>query len=272
MAADQESGLENPELIDDEEVEDQLIEAGAGTAPVESAEEAAIHTDTATAKEVSPEPESKKEKTVSRLKAAKTHKRSKRYLLAKKSIEDKIYSLEEGIDLAKKSANVKFDPAIEIHIRIEKSKGKIESVLRGVLTLPAGAAKTCRVLVLDEPAIEKIEKGFLDFDIALATPAMMPKAAKLAKILGPKGKMPTPKTGTVTEDVEKAKKEFAGGKIEYRSDSQNIVHLAVGRVSWPKDRVIANAEALLAVLPKNRIKSIFVNATMGPGVMIEIPE
>lgn len=270
----EETGQDEFEPSDEEEIDDQTTERETDTSPVVPEELAAINTDNETAEEQNEtedgEKKKKKSKAVKKAKKAKPH--STNYLKARESVDAKEHSLEEGIELAIKSKFVKFDPTIELHIRLNLGKGKTDSGLRGTLNLPSGSVKERKVVVLDEATIEKIEKGFSDFDIALATPAMMPKVAKLAKILGPKGKMPSPKSGTVVEDPEKAKLEFAGGKIEYKTDAQNIIHVPVGKASWGVEKVRANAETVLEIVPKPRIRGIAVNATMGPGIRIELPK
>lgn len=209
-------------------------------------------------------------KTKQPAKKGKAKVRSKKYLQAKEGIEaNKKYDLDEAIELVKKSSYTKFDGNIEAHLRILGKTGKPEKV-RGLINYPYSTGKKVKVVVLDDKLIEEIGASKkISADIYLATPEMMPKVAKLAKILGPKGKMPNPKAGTVTANVEKTKAEMEGGQTEYKSDDYGIVHQVIGKVSSKNDELKENFQALIAVLPVDKISSIHLCATMGPAVKVQ---
>ena len=209
------------------------------------------------------------EKPAKKAKVGKAKVRSKKYKEAVSLIDQKkIYSLSEAIELAKKTTLSKFDGNLEAHIRILSKTGKPE-IVRGTLKYPHSTGKKIKVVILDEKKIEEIEKTKkIDFDVALSSPEMMPKVAKLAKILGPKGKMPNPKSGTVTAHPEKTKEELEGGLSEYRTDSYGIIHQVMGKVSFDEKDLEENIKALLAVLPIEKIDSFHICATMGPSVKV----
>ena len=183
-------------------------------------------------KEEPVEKEEKEEKQVKKTKAGKAKIRSKKYQENAPLVDQqKKYEIGEALELVKKTSISKFDGKIEVHIRLLSKTGKPENI-RGILKYPHPIGKAIRVVILDEKMIEAIGKSKkTDFDIALATPGMMAKVAKLAKILGPKGKMPNPKSGTVTENPAKTKKELKEGMTEYKTDSYGIIHQVVGKVS-----------------------------------------
>lgn len=194
----------------------------------------------------------------------------------------KKYPLGEAVQLAQTTSYAGFDATVELHVRIKgktaasgpqgrQARGE-ESQVRGTIELPHGTGKKLSVEILNEEKVKRIaDSGKADSDIYLATPALMPKVAQIAKILGPKGKMPNPKSGTVVEDAQGAKKKLESGSvIEYRSDPTGIVHLGIGKVSWPVESLVENAKAIIAVLPKNKIFSIAVSATMGPGIKVAL--
>lgn len=183
--------------------------------------------------------------------------------------KNKVYPLTEAIELAKKTSYVKFDATLDVHIRLNPAK-KNEDAVRGTVTLPHGTGRERRVVIVTDEMIEKIEKGWTDFDVAVATPDMMPKLAKLAKILGPKGLMPNPKSGTVTTEPERVAEELKGGRVEFKADSLNNIHQAVGKVSWETGKLAENIQTFVGALPKNRIKSIALAPTMGPGVKLTV--
>lgn len=183
----------------------------------------------------------------------------------------KKYPLAEAVKLAQGTSYAGFDASIDLHVRV-KGKTAEESQARGTLELPHSTGKKLTVEILNEEKVKRIaDSGKADSDIYLATPALMPKVAQIAKILGPKGKMPNPKSGTVVEDAQGAKKKLESGSvIEYRSDPTGIVHLGIGKVSWPVESLVENAKAIIAVLPKDKIFSIAVSATMGPGIKVAL--
>lgn len=180
---------------------------------------------------------------------------------------EKLYPIDEAIELVKKTSYVKFDASVDVHIHLERSK-KTDEVVRGLVTLPHGTGRERKVVIITDEILEKIEKGWFDFDIAVTTPEMMPKLAKIAKILGPKGLMPNPKSGTVTSEPEKVATQLKTGKIEYKADSLGNIHQSIGRVSWPNEKLAENFHSLLAAVPKNRIAGITLAPTMGAGVKV----
>jgi large subunit ribosomal protein L1 len=223
-------------------------------------------------------------------------KHGKKYREAIKDIDlKKSYTPEEAISLLKKNQITKFDPSLEIHIKLGIDLAKPEQNVRSTVVLPKGTGKTLKILAFvsdkDEKAakaagadfvgledlVEKITKGWLGFDIAIATPEVMPKIAKVAKILGSRGLMPNPKIGTVSADVAKTIEEFKKGKIEFRSDSLGGIHAAIGRLSFSEAYLLENFtkfyRTLLNVRPGtlkgNYIKSMHLSSTMGPGLKVE---
>lgn len=223
-------------------------------------------------------------------------KHGKKYIEAAKLIDRSInYDSEEAIKLVKKSATAKFDETVELHIRTGCDGRHAEQQIRGAVVLPHGTGKTVRVLVFakgdkateaeaagadfvgGEELLPKIQKdGWLDFDVVVATPDMMSVVGRLGKVLGPKGLMPNPKAGTVTMDVTKAINEIKAGKIEYRLDKANIIHVPVGKVSFTEKQLLENFKEIMNVLIKAKpsalkgqyLKSITLATTMGPGVRV----
>jgi large subunit ribosomal protein L1 len=208
----------------------------------------------------------------------------KRFKLAEKEIDKtKTYPIAEAVALAKKTATTKFVGNIEAHVRTGIDPKKSDQIIRTTVTLPHGTGKTKKVAVFKgaegEQLIKKIkETGQIDFDIAIAEPSIMPKLAVIAKILGPKGLMPNPKSGTVTADVEKAVKEFAAGKTEFKNDDSGNVHMILGKSNFADEQIIANYDSFMnalkgskpAGLKKEFISAISLNATMGPGIKVKI--
>lgn len=195
--------------------------------------------------------------------------RGKRFLEAAASVDRrKRYELGEAIELAKRTSWTKFDGTVEFHVATLSKKG--QDAVRGTLVLPSGTPKLPKVAIASDSLIEDIAKGRLEFDVLLAEPAEMPKLAKVAKVLGPKGLMPNPKAGTIVEDAKKAAEEFTKGKIEYRADSLGNIHVAVGKVSWDAAKLKANIEAILKVLPRARLASAVLSSTMGPGIKLAL--
>ncbi|MBO6119216.1 MAG: 50S ribosomal protein L1 [Lachnospiraceae bacterium] len=207
----------------------------------------------------------------------------------------KLYEAKEAIQVVKKNATAKFDETIELHIRTGCDSKYAEQQIRGSVVLPAGTGKKVKILVFARDAkadeakaagadyvgvdeyVQKIQtEGWLDFDAVVATPDMMGTVGKLAKILGPKGLMPNPKTGTVTADVTKIIGELKAGKVEYRLDKQNLIHCPLGKASFSEDKLEENFNALMGAIVKARpqslkgtyLKSITLTSTMGPGVKL----
>ena len=225
-------------------------------------------------------------------------KRSKKYTEAISKVEKgKVYSIDEAIKLVKETSITKFDGTVEVAIRLNLDTKKADQQLRGAIVLPKGTGKTNRVLVIakgdaatkakeagadyvgDVDLLEKIEKeNWFDFDIMVATPDMMPLLGKLGRVLGPKGLMPNPKTGTVTMDPAKAVSEAKAGRVEYRTDSFGNVHSVIGKVSFSEEDLKANLEAFVQNIIKIRptsvkgdyIKNISITSTMGPGIKISV--
>ena len=223
-------------------------------------------------------------------------KRSKKYLQALEKVDkSKLYTSEEAIALVKETNVANFDASVEVAIRLNLDTKKVDQQLRGALVLPNGTGKTKKVLVLtkgdkavdakaagadfvgDADLIAKIEKeNWLDFDVIIATPDMMPALGKLGKLLGPKGLMPNPKTGTVTTDVVKAVGDVKKGRVEYRTDSFGIVHAIFGKVSFEDQKLLENLNAFINLIIKLKpstakgvyVKSIAISSTMGPGIKI----
>lgn len=202
-------------------------------------------------------------------KKGKSRVRGAKYVKALELVEsNKKYDIDEALELVKKTSLTKFDGNVEVHVRLLGKSGKPE-VLRGMITYPHTTGKTVNVVILDDKTIEEIAKtGKADADIYLATPADMSKVAKLAKILGPKGKMPSPKSGTITLDPEKTKEELSGGKTEYKTDSYGIVHQIIGKVSADVKFLEENYKTLISALPIEKAVSINLSATMGPGIKV----
>ncbi len=223
-------------------------------------------------------------------------RRGKKYQEAHKLVEKgKIYNLKDAMELAIKTSPVKFDATVEAHVRLGVDPRQADQNIRTTLVLPNGNGKTVRVAVFapldvckaakaagadiaeDEEFLKQLEKGTIDFDVLIATPAYMPKLGKFARLLGPKGLMPNPKAGTVTADVEKAVKEAKAGKVEYRVDKQAIVHIGLGKVSFGADKLLENAQAFFeslkaqkpASLKGSYVKSVYLTTTMGPSIEIE---
>jgi large subunit ribosomal protein L1 len=223
-------------------------------------------------------------------------KRSKAYRAAADQIDrGRLYSPAEAVTLAKKTSPAKFDPTVEVALRLGVDPRKADQMVRGTVNLPHGTGKTARVLVFatgdraeaaraagadhvgSDDLIERIQGGFLDFDAAVATPDMMGKVGRLGRILGPRGLMPNPKTGTVTPDVGRAVSEIKGGKIEFRVDRHGNLHFIIGKLSFPDASLVENyAAALDEVLrlkpsaAKGRyLKKAAITTTMGPSIPVD---
>ena len=174
------------------------------------------------------------------------------------------YAPEAALELVKQTSTSGFDSAVELHAKL-KTEG-----VRGTLVLPHGNGKTRRVAIADDATIEKIAAGTIDFDVLLAMPSQMPKLAKHAKFLGPKGLMPSPKSGTVTDNPEAAIAEINGGRIEYRADKTGVVHMSIGKASFETQKLLENYQAVEQVLLASKIQTISLASTMGPGVKVAL--
>jgi large subunit ribosomal protein L1 len=222
-------------------------------------------------------------------------KRSKAYRKADELVQDRLYSPAEAVALARKTSTTKFDPTVEVALRLGVDPRKADQMVRGTVNLPHGTGKTARVLVFatgDRAAeaeaagadyvgaddlIERIQGGFLDFDAVVATPDMMGKVGRLGRVLGPRGLMPNPKTGTVTTDVGKAVSDIKGGKIEFRVDRHGNLHFVIGKASFTDRALVENYAAAIeevvrlkpAAAKGRYVKKVTVTTTMGPGVPVD---
>ncbi len=214
---------------------------------------------------------------------------------SKKYDRDRLHSDAEAVAIVKSLGTKKFDETVDIVIRLGVDPRKAEQMVRGTISLPSGTGKDVRVAVFaqgeaataareagaehvgDEDLAAEVEKGMTDFDVAIATPDMMPVVGKLGRVLGPRGLMPNPKTGTVTPDVVKAIEEFKGGMVEYRTDRFANVHVPIGKASFDEDALLINLRALIGEIERVRpasakgkyVKKVVVSTTMGPGVRID---
>ncbi|SMD16395.1 50S ribosomal protein L1 [Sporomusa malonica] len=222
-------------------------------------------------------------------------KHGKKYIEAAKLIElDKLYDPEEAVELVKKTASAKFDQTVEVAVKLGVDPKHADQQVRGAVVLPHGTGKTKRVLVFAkgekakeaetagadivgaEDIVEKIQGGWADFDVAVATPDMMGMVGRLGKILGPRGLMPNPKVGTVTLDVTRAINEIKAGKIEYRTDKAGNIHAPIGKVSFDSEKLLKNFHTLIDTLIKVKpaaakgqyMRNISLSSTMGPGVKV----
>ena len=223
-------------------------------------------------------------------------KRGKRYLEAAKLVDrTKTYPLLEAVELVQKTSTVKFDASVEAAFRLNLDPRQADQNLRGAIVLPHGTGKTQKVVVIatgdkakeakdagadfvgDADIIEKISKGWFDFDVIVATPDMMAQLGRLGRVLGPKGLMPNPKTGTVTMDVAKAVEEIKAGKVEYRVDKVGNIHAVVGKASFTKEQLAENIftlyERLIQLRPSTvkgtYLRNLTVTSTMGPGIKVD---
>lgn len=230
-----------------------------------------------------------KPKQVAKPTRSRLERQGKKFQDAAKLIEkDKTYSLVEALDLAQKTSPVKFDATVEVHINLNVDPRHADQNIRDNLVLPAGTGKAVRVAVFDDEKVadadlsgveeitKQLDKGQLNFDVLIATPAQMPKLGKYARVLGPRGLMPNPKSGTVTTDVAKAVKEAKAGRVEYRVDSTGIIHVGIGKVSFTKEQLLENAQALVASVKSNKpasvkgtyVKAVHLSTTMGPSIPV----
>jgi large subunit ribosomal protein L1 len=222
--------------------------------------------------------------------------KGKKYLAAMERFDrEELYPPADAVSLVKDLASANFDETVELAVRLGVDPRKADQIVRGTLSLPAGTGRTARVVVFaagegaaeareagaDEVGaddlVARVEGGFLDFDVAIATPDLMGQVGKLGRVLGPRGLMPNPKTGTVTTDVGKAVTEFKGGRVEYRTDKVGNVHVRVGKVSFSREQLLANLHAVIDELVRAKpaaakgryLRSVAVSSTMGPGVRID---
>ena len=222
-------------------------------------------------------------------------KRSKAYRKADELIEARLYSPAQAVALARKTSTTKFDPTVEVALRLGVDPRKADQMVRGTVNLPNGTGKTARVLVFAtgdraeeakaagadyvgaDDLIERIQGGFLDFDAVVATPDLMGKVGRLGRVLGPRGLMPNPKTGTVTADVGKAVSEIKGGKIEFRVDRHGNLHFVIGKASFADRALVENYAAAIdevmrlkpAAAKGRYLRKVTVTTTMGPGIQVD---
>jgi large subunit ribosomal protein L1 len=221
---------------------------------------------------------------------------SKRYVDAERTIDkEQLYGPVEALDLVKSTAKAKFDETIELAVRLGVDPRKADQMVRGTVSLPAGTGKPVRVAVFAagpaaqeardagadivgaDDLVEQVQGGMMDFDVAIATPDQMGQVGKLGRVLGPRGLMPNPKTGTVTADVGKAVVEFKGGRVEYRTDRYGNVHVPIGKASFDSDSLLSNLRAVVDELNRAKpasakgryIKGLTTSSTMGPGVKVD---
>jgi large subunit ribosomal protein L1 len=219
----------------------------------------------------------------------------KRKAAAAKVDKNKFYTLKEASTLVKEVNTTKFDASVDLHVRLGVDPKKADQSIRGTVSLPHGTGKTKRVLVLCNPDkeadaraagadyvgldefIQKIEGGWVDVDVIIATPSVMPKIGKLGKVLGPRNLMPNPKTGTVTNDVAAAVNEVKGGKIAFKVDKAGIIHASIGRVSFSPEKLAENSQELIGAIIKAKpatakgtyVKSVFMASSMSPGIALD---
>jgi len=223
--------------------------------------------------------------------------RSKRYDESNKTVEkSKEYELKEAVSVLKNFKMAKFDETVDIVMKLNVDPKHSDQIVRGSFSLPKGIGKEVRVVVFasgdkirlaqeagaveagGDDLLKKVEGGWLDFDVAISTPDMMGKVGKLGRVLGPQGKMPSPKSGTVTNDVETAVKEFKEGKIEYRIDAGGNVHVPVGKISFPDEYLVENIRSFIKHIISNKppaakgtfVQKIFISSTMSPGVRVAL--
>jgi large subunit ribosomal protein L1 len=284
---------EEGEVIQAEEASEAPKLAKAGKRSSKGVEEAEAKTEKIEHQKHREDQPEAAEKPKAAVKPARSRleRRSKGFRKAAEQIEkDKAYALNEALELATKTSNVKFDATVELHVNLAVDPRHADQNVRDNLVLPSGTGKTIRIAVFaDENAddaglsgvetiTEALDKGAIDFDILISTPANMAKLGKYARLLGPRGLMPNPKSGTVTQDIAKAVQEAKAGRVEYRVDSSGIVHLGIGKISFGGDRLLKNAEAVFASLRSNKpqsvksnyIKGIHVTTTMGPSIAVDI--
>jgi large subunit ribosomal protein L1 len=296
---DQITNAEVQEVVEqkDEVSTKSTAKAGKRSAKaVEAAEEKSAKEERKAAKEAGEAEDVARPKQAQNPTRPKVERQGKNFRKASELIDmDKSYSLDDALDLAGKTSPVKFDATVELHVNLNVDPRHADQNIRDNLVLPAGTGKVVRVAVFadvddastakaagaditgEEEITKLLEKGALNFDTLIATPTYMAKLGKYARMLGPRGLMPNPKSGTVTTDVAKAVKEAKAGRVEYRVDSTGIVHIGVGKVSFGKDKLDQNVQAVFASIKSNKpasvkgtyVKAIHIATTMGPSIKID---
>jgi large subunit ribosomal protein L1 len=233
------------------------------------------HPETAAGTEGTPQTqsESKKQKNMVKKSSGKTKVRSPRYVTSRKlSDKNKLYPISEALDMLSSMQKAKFDETIELHINTNDK-------VNGNVVLPNGTGKQTRIAILapaSDPAgaeklLKDIEAGKISFDILVATPDAMPKLAKVARVLGPKGLMPNPKNGTITPRPEEVAKKYEGGQMNFKTEAKaNIVHVTVGKISFGKEKLTANIQTLLAAMDSSKIKNVYIKSTMSPSLKVNL--
>ena len=285
----------NTKITEDESVDSTVVLAKSGKRSAKSIQE----------KEQKIAKEIRKNKTEETVEIKKTsvkaksliERRSKNYRKSSNLIErNKEYKLDQAVELIKKTSFTKFDSSVEVHVRLNVNPKQADQNVRDSLILPFGTGKKIIIAVLAEDSklakdsgadifikediFSSLDKNIINFDILITTPDLMPKLSKYARILGPRGVMPNPKSGTVTVDINRAINESKGGKIEYRVDSYGIVHLPIGKVSFEANKLIENINAFLTNLKSNKpssvktafVKTAYLSTTMGPSIKLDISD
>jgi large subunit ribosomal protein L1 len=296
--ADEDAKKTNEEIVEaaEQEVVETPVEEKATAKAGKRSEKALKEAEEKQAKEerkASDEAAESKPKQHANPTRSRLERRGKNIRKAAEQIEkDKAYGLAAALELATKTSPVKFDASVEVHVNLNVDPRHADQNIRDNLVLPGGTGKNVRVAVFDdtkadnadisgvETLTKALEKGEINFDILIATPAQMPKLGKFARLLGPRGLMPNPKSGTVTTDVAKAVAEAKAGRVEYRVDSTGIVHVAVGKVSFGAEKLEDNVRALFASIKGNKpasvkgtyVKAVHIATTMGPSITVENSE
>lgn len=275
------------------------IVAKAGKRSAKAIREEAEQAEKEARKQSSEDEESSKPKQKQNPTRSKLERRGKGYRKSAELIDTtKQYELKDALELATKTSHVAFDAAVELHVRLNVNPKQADQNIRDSVVLPEGTGKNVRVAVFADGEelvaaksagadiaeadefLKQLEKGVLDFDVLIATPGMMPKLGKHARVLGPKGLMPNPKSGTVTKDVAKAVEEARAGKLEYRVDETGIIHTAIGKVSFGPDKLRKNANVLFESIKTNKpasikgsfVRSIYISTSMGPSIQVQVSE
>ena len=294
----EDKSTKDQKIIKDTADSDQNTFAKSGKRSAKSVAEAEVKASKVVKKEDRQETVDKSAKIIHKTRS-KLERRSKNYRNASKLIDrDKYYTLQDAIKLAQESSTTKFNATVELHVKLGVDPRQADQNIRGTVSLPAGTGKEITVAAFvdadavksakeagasiagAEDLLEQIDKGNISFDTLITTPSMMPKLGKYAKILGPKGLMPNPKSGTVTKNITAAIKEAKTGKVEYRVDSTGIIHLGVGKVKFTEKQLDENIKTVLAAIRSAKpasikgsyIQSIFLATSMGPSVKISITE
>ncbi len=295
------------EATETEAVSETAAEAKSATEPVDAPQMAKAGKRSAKALQEAEEQEAKEARKASgktetvkpkkQVKPARSRleRRAKGYRKSAEQIEkNKNYTLEQAVELAQKTSHVKFDATVELHVKLGVDPRQADQNIRDNLVLPAGSGKKVKIAVFTEDAaaakqagadiagsdeiVALLEKGSTDFDILIATPNLMAKLGKYARVLGPRGLMPNPKSGTVTTDINKAVAEAKAGRVEYRVDSTGIIHLGVGKVSFTSAQLLQNLQAVLASVKNNKpqslkgtyIQKVYLTTSMGPSVSVDL--